>query len=165
MITLPLFRRLFPLFAALAFAGSLPAQSASYRLAVVDVQAVLSQSTSGQAAVAKLQKLQQEKMAEAKKLDDAVRQLQAAGPEKSKEASAKRLELERFSQNSDREIGEARDRELQALEKKIGPVIEKVAAEMQLDAIFNKFESGLLFAAPRIDITDTVIKRFNEASR
>ena len=35
---------------------------------------------------------------------------------------------------------------------------------MGLAAIFNKFESGLVYASDAIDITDTVIKRFNDAA-
>jgi len=52
---------------------------------------------------------------------------------------------------------------LQALEAKIKPVIDGIGKEMGLAAIFNKFESGLVYASETIDITDTVIKRFNEA--
>jgi len=50
------------------------------------------------------------------------------------------------------------------LENKIKPVIDAVGKEMGLAAIFNKFESGLVYASDAIDITDTVIKRFNDAS-
>jgi hypothetical protein len=35
---------------------------------------------------------------------------------------------------------------------------------MGLAAIFNKFESGLVYASDAIDITDSVIKRFNEVT-
>ncbi|MGZ8797026.1 MAG: OmpH family outer membrane protein, partial [Thermoanaerobaculia bacterium] len=55
-----------------------------------------------------------------------------------------------------------RDRELQALEARIKPIIDGIGKEMGLAAIFNKFESGLVYASDAIDITDTVIKRFNE---
>ena len=37
-----------------------------------------------------------------------------------------------------------------------------IGKEMGLAAIFNKFESGLVYASDAIDITDTVIKRFSE---
>ena len=33
---------------------------------------------------------------------------------------------------------------------------------MVLAAIFNKFESGLVYASDAIDITDTVIKKFTD---
>ena len=72
--------------------------------------------------------------------------------------------MQRYAQDADREIGEARDRELQALEAKIKPVIDGIGKEMGIAAIFNKFESGLVYASEAIDITDTVIKRFNDAT-
>ena len=50
------------------------------------------------------------------------------------------------------------------LEGKIKPVIDQIGKEMGLAAIFNKFESGLVYASDAIDITDTVIKRFNDAT-
>ena len=55
-------------------------------------------------------------------------------------------------------------RELVALEAKIKPVIDAIGKEMGLAAIFNKFESGLVYASDAIDVTDTVIKRFNDAT-
>ena len=53
---------------------------------------------------------------------------------------------------------------LQDLEAKIKPVIDAVGKEMGLAAIFNKFESGLVYASDAIDITDTVIKRFSDTA-
>ena len=47
--------------------------------------------------------------------------------------------------------------------KKIMPVVDQIGKEMGLAAIFNKFESGLIYASDAIDITDVVIKRFNDA--
>lgn len=32
---------------------------------------------------------------------------------------------------------------------------------MNVAAVFNKFESGLIYASDRIDITNDVIRRFN----
>jgi len=51
-----------------------------------------------------------------------------------------------------------------ALEAKIKPVIDQIGKEMGLAMIFNKFESGLVYASEAIDITDSVIGKFNAAS-
>ncbi len=48
------------------------------------------------------------------------------------------------------------------LNQKIMPVVDQIGKEMGLAAIFNKFESGLIYASEAIDITDVVIKRFND---
>jgi outer membrane protein len=161
--------------AVAALATPMFAQTAPARVAVIDVQKVLTQSTSGKAAYEKLKQLQEERIAKAKQLDDDAKKLEAEIgtkrlslsedklAEMQKQLADKRISIQRYAQDADREIGEARDRELQALEGRIKPVIDGIGKEMGLAAIFNKFESGLVYAADAIDITDTVIQRFNAA--
>jgi outer membrane protein len=154
-----------------AFAQTTPA-----RLAVIDVQKVLTQSTAGKAAYEKLKRVQDERVEKAKQMDEDMRKLDTEITTKrislsedkltdmQKQLADKRIAIQRYAQDADREIGEARDRELQALEARIKPIIDGIGKEMGLAAIFNKFESGLVYASDAIDITDTVIKRFNEAN-
>ena len=161
--------------AVAALAVPVFAQNAPARVAVIDVQKVLTQSTSGKAAYEKLRALQEERIAKAKTLDEDAKKLEAEIgtkrlslsedklAEMQKQLADKRIAIQRYAQDADREIGEARDRELQALEARIKPVIDGIGKEMGLAAIFNKFESGLVYAADAIDITDTVIQRFNAA--
>ncbi len=162
--------------AALALAAPMFAQSAPARLAVIDVQKVLTQSGAGKAAYDRLKKMQDERIARAKKMDEEVASLEndlntkkmSLSEDKineiTKKISDKKTAEQRYAQDADREVGEARDRELQALEAKIKPVIDQIGKEMGLAAIFNKFESGLVYASDAIDITDVVIKRFDAAA-
>ena len=162
--------------AAAALALPMFAQNTPARVAVIDVQKVLTQSTAGKAAYDKLKKMQDDKMAQAKSMDEELKKLDAdiatkrlslsedKLTEMQKSLADKRINMQRYAQDAEREIGEARDRELMALEAKIKPVIDAMGKEMGLAAIFNKFESGLVYASDAIDITETVIKRFNEAT-
>jgi outer membrane protein len=146
------------------------------RVAVIDVQKVLSQSTLGKSAFDKLKKMQEDRIEKAKQMDEELRKLDAdlntkkislaedKITEMQKAIADKRIAMQRYAQDADREVGEARDRELLALEARIKPVIDTLGKEMGLAAIFNKFESGLIYASEAIDITDTVVKRFNEAN-
>lgn len=143
------------------------------RLAVIDVQRVLAESRAGQAAGAKLQKAQEERAAAAGKMEQEVHQLEVMLvtqrvslsetklADLNRQITDKRAAMQRHAENASRELAEIRDRELQALEARIKPVIEAVAAEMNLAAVFNRFESGLLYASDRIDITDDVLRRFD----
>ena len=161
--------------AVAALAAPMFAQ-APQRVAVIDVQKVLTQSSLGKAAYDKLKKMQDDKMAQAKSMDDELKKLDAdiatkrlslsedKLTEMQKSLADKRINMQRYAQDAEREIGEARDRELMALENKIKPVIDAMGKEMGLAAIFNKFESGLVYASDAIDITDTVIQRFNAAN-
>jgi outer membrane protein len=162
---------------AAALAAPLLAQGAApQRLAVIDVQRVLNTSVAGKAAYDRLKKVQEERIVKAKKMDDEVNALDAEINQKKlslsedkltdlqKQLSDKKIAMQRYAQDADREVGEARDKALGELEQKIKPVIDQIGKEQGLAAIFNKFESGLVYASEAIDITDLVIKRFNEAT-
>ena len=45
-----------------------------------------------------------------------------------------------------------------------GKQMDALGKEMGLALIFNKFESGLVYASEAVEITDTVIQRFNAAA-
>jgi outer membrane protein len=161
--------------AVAALAAPMFAQTTPARVAVIDVNKVLTQSTAGKSAYEKLKKMQDERMEKAKSMDEELKKLDADIASKrlslsedklaemQKSLADRRISMQRYAQDAEREIGEARDRELMALEAKIKPVIDALGKEMGLAAIFNKFESGLVYASDAIDVTDTVIKRFNEA--
>ena len=162
--------------AVAALAAPMFAQNVPARVAVVDVQKVLTQSTAGKAAYEKLKKMQDDRLAKAKTMEEELRKLDQEIASKrlslaedklaemQKSLADRRIAMQRYAQDADREIGEARDRELAALQTKIEPVIDGIGKEMGLALIFNKFESGLVYAADAVDITDTVIQRFNGAA-
>ncbi|HWS71129.1 MAG TPA: OmpH family outer membrane protein [Thermoanaerobaculia bacterium] len=146
------------------------------RVAVIDVQRVLATSTAGKTAYEKLKKMQEDRITKAQKMDEEIKSLDndintkklSLSEDKltdmAKQLSDKKIAMQRYAQDADREVGEARDRTLADLEQKIKPVIDSIGKEMGLAAIFNKFESGLVYASDAIDITDTVIKRFDTAA-
>ncbi|HVT43003.1 MAG TPA: OmpH family outer membrane protein [Thermoanaerobaculia bacterium] len=153
------------------------AQSAPSRVAVINVQKVLVDSAAGKVALEKLKKVQDEKAARAQKMSEEIasleqqinqRRLSLADDklaELQKQFSEKKIALQRFAQDADRELQEQRDRELQALNDRIMPIINDLGKEMGFAVIFNKFEAGLVYASEAIDITDVVIKRFNEMAQ
>ena len=146
------------------------------RVAVIDVQKVLTTSTAGKAAYDRLKKLQDDRVTKMQKMDEEVKGLandlstkklslsEEKQAEMAKQITDKQTAMQRFAQDADRDIGEARDRSLAELEQRIKPVIDKIGKEMGLAVIFNKFESGLVYASDAIDITDSVIKQFNEGA-
>ena len=162
--------------AVAALAAPMFAQgTAPARIAVIDVQRVLASSTSGKAASERLKKMQEDRVVKAKAMDEEIAKLDADINNKKlslsedkltdlqKQLSDKKLAMQRYAQDADREMGEARDSALLELENKIKPVIDSIGKEMGLAAIFNKFESGLVYASEAIDITEPVIVRFNTA--
>jgi outer membrane protein len=152
------------------------AQNTPARVAVIDVQRVLATSTAGKAAYERLKKMQEERVTRAKSMEEELRKLETELSTKrlslsedkvaelGKQINDRKISMQRYAQDADREVGEARDRALLELENKIKPVIDALGKEMGLAAIFNKFESGLVYASEAIDLTDTVITRFNTAA-
>ncbi len=147
------------------------AQAVPTRIGVVDFQKILTQSVPGKASVAKITALQNDRMARAKALNDELRKLDndlknpALTPAQRNPLQArlaeKQIAIKRFAEDADKEIGSTRDRELVALQTRLKPVIDSVGREMNMAAIFNKFESGLIYANDAIDMTNAVIIRFN----
>jgi Skp family chaperone for outer membrane proteins len=143
--------------AVAALAAPMFAQSAPARFAVIDVNKVLMSSAPGKAAYERLKKMQDDRIAKATAMNDEIAKLdndintkkltlsEDKLTDMAKQLSDKKIAAQRFAQDADREVGEARDKTLQDLEAKIKPVIDAVGQEMGLAAIFNKFESGLAY--------------------
>ncbi len=158
--------------AMVVVAAALPA-AAELKVAVIDVQRVVTESDPGKQALQKLKELQDQKIEEGRGIQqelDALReqfnkQRFTLTDEKleqmSKQIEDAQIALQRFEDDAQREISDARRKELGGLEERIMPVIDAIGREQGLTLIFNKFQSGLVYAADQVDITDEVIRRFN----
>jgi len=162
----------------LASAGQAKAQQAVQEaprlaVAIVDSDALVQGSAAGKEAMVRLKKLQDDKIAERKRMTDELVGLQkqletqratlsdAKVADLQKQLEDKQIALRRYDDDAQQQIEEARKKELGDLEKRIMPIIQEVGREMKLQLVFNKFQSGLVYADESLDITDLVIKRFN----
>ncbi len=157
---------------ALVLASALPA-AAQINVAVIDVQRVVTESDPGKEALQKLKQLQDAKIDQGRALQQELNTLQEQMSkqrftlsevrlaELGKEMEDKQIALQRFQDDAERELDEARRRELGGLEQRIIPVIDQIGQERGFTLIFNKFQSGLVYADDAVDITDDVIRRFN----
>ncbi|NOZ94573.1 MAG: OmpH family outer membrane protein [Acidobacteria bacterium] len=158
-------------------AWAAPVQAQVVHVAVIDVQRVVTESDPGKASLEKLKQLQNQKLEQGKKLQqelDALRtqfskQRFTLSEDKlaalQKQIEDKTIALKRFQDDAQRELEDARKRELDGLEQKIMPIINQVGKEKKLTLIFNKFQSGLVYADDSVDITDEIIKRFNTSAK
>jgi outer membrane protein len=80
-----------------------------------------------------------------------------------KEIEDKTISIRRFEDDAKRELDDARRRELGGLEEQILPIINQIGQDRGITLIFNKFQSGLVYADEAVDITDEVIRQFNTA--
>jgi outer membrane protein len=158
--------------AALVMAVVLPA-AAQTTIAVIDVQRVVTESDPGKEAIQKLKVISDAKVQEGQTLQQDMATLQDQFNKQRFTVSEERLaemnkELEdgsiairRFEDDAKRELEEARRRELGGLEQQILPIINQIGQERGITLIFNKFQSGLVYADEAVDITDDVIRQFN----
>lgn len=148
---------------------------AQVKVAVIDVQRVVTESDAGKEALGKLQSLQDDKIAQGKALQEELDNLRTQLSKQrytlsddkladlNKQIEDKGIAMRRFQDDAQRELDDARKKALGALEQRILPVIDKIGKEMGMTLIFNKYQSGLVYADDEIDITDEVIRRFNTA--
>ena len=160
--------------AAIVTAVALPA-AAQTKVAVIDVQRVVTESDPGKEVMQKLRALSDSKAQQGQTLQQELTALQdqfnkqrftvseARQAEMSKQIEDKQIAIKRFQDDAQRELQDAQRRELGNLEERILPLINQIGQEQGLTLIFNKFQSGLVYADQTVDITDTVIQRFNTA--
>ncbi len=157
-----------------AFAQTVPATAPGGKIGVIEVQKIVQESAIGKESLARVQKVQQAKTEDLQKrqkeLRDMEQKIQDQGKSLSEDAmeklqkdyQSKALDLKRFQDDAQRELEESQRKELGELEKRIMPVITEVAREQGYALVFNKFNSGLLFADDKsVDLTEAVITRFN----
>jgi outer membrane protein len=149
------------------------AEAPKLPMAVIDVNVLVQDSAAGKEAMSRMKKAQDEKVAQRKRLTDETATLQkqletqrvtltdAKIAELQKQIEDKGIALRRFDDDAQQQLQEAQKKELDALEKQIMPIIQEVGREMKLQMIFNKFQSGLVYADDGMDITDQVLRRFN----
>ncbi|HNX50214.1 MAG TPA: OmpH family outer membrane protein [Thermoanaerobaculaceae bacterium] len=142
-------------------------------MAVIDVQVLVQESAAGKEAMGRLAKMQNDKVTERKKLSDEFdglqKQLATQGStlseaklaELRKSIEDKEIVIRRFDDDAQQELEKAKTTELGNLEKQIMPIIQELGREMKLQMVFNKFQSGLVYADETVDITDQVLRRFN----
>jgi len=163
----------------LAIVGLLPtaalAQQAT-RFAVIDVQRVLTESKAGKASYDKLKAVRDKKVQDGKAKEQELRDLEKKISDQKfslsedklnelqRDYQQKAIAFKRFQDDADRELDDAQKKELHELEKKIMPVIDQLGKDRGYTMIFNKFQSGLVYADDSVDITDEVIKRFDDAA-
>ena len=162
--------------AALAVAASPAwAQSGQVKIAVIDVQRIITDSAAGKAALAQLEQYgkEQEGRLNAKKEElDQLNKRIADGrlslaaeklAELQKEAESKTIDLRRASDDAQREFNQRQAKALQEIERRVMPIITQVGKEGAYTMILRKFDSGLVYAADGIDITPAVIQRLDSA--
>ena len=157
---------------ALAQAPAAPAGGA-LKIGVINVERLVQESALGKEAFNRVKRLNDQKKEEGDKLSKELRDMEqkladqgSALAEDKREAlqksyQEKAISFKRFQDDANRDLEAAQKKELGELERRVFPVINQVGKERGFTVVFNKFQSGLVYADDSVDITDEVLKVFN----
>ncbi len=150
-----------------------PKQAPQLAVAVIEVQRLVEESAVGKEIKAKLEKAQADKAAQFKKMNDDLDTLKkqldaqrstltdAKVAELQKQIDDRQVAVQRFQEDAQQQLDEMKRKELANLETQLMPIIKELGQEKKLLLIFNKYQSGLVYADDSVDITDEVLRRFN----
>ncbi|MFN7977050.1 MAG: OmpH family outer membrane protein [Vicinamibacterales bacterium] len=147
------------------------------KIAFVVLQRVVAESAEGKLASARVQTLQQKKVAELNERQKSAQTLQekldksgavmseAARADLQKQVERAQVDLQRASQDAQQEVQELQQQLQEEFQRRIAPIIEQVGKEKGLHYIFNGPDSGLVWADASLDITNEVVKKFDASSK
>lgn len=152
-------------------AGSLAAQEAPVKVAIVNLDYVVAQSPAGKDLQAKLDAFSQQVKADVEARNQAARDLRqriADGAntlsddklaELQRQYEDAQIAIKRLQDDKTREGQKMQNDGLREIEKQLEPVFKQIRDEGGYDLILNNVPGVVVMASPRIDITQKVIER------
>ena len=156
---------------SLAFA---PLARAELKLGYVDLQRALTEVEEGRAAKARLQGLIEAKEKEISKEQEGLRKekevldkqasamSEEARIQKNNELQRKVMELAQKWEKARQDMSVKERTELQAIFAKMDPIIAAIAQREGMTMVFEKNDAGLVFAPPHLDMTNELVRRYND---
>lgn len=143
------------------------------KYAYVNVQAVAAQSVEGKVAAEKIKVLQDQKTRELqeknKALQSSQQKLEQGGSVLSDQARAQlqadierqQRDIQRFTEDAQQDMTALAEQVEAEFNRKLTPIIDRVAKQKQVHFVFNAAQSGLIWAEPGMDLTAEVILAFD----
>lgn len=147
---------------------------AEFKIGIINPQVVLQNSVKGKEAIGRLQALTTAKQKKYEALQKAIEALEkevlspALNAEtrerKTQDLANKRTEIKRFAEDAQKESMAAQQKEFEAIQKDLMPIIEKVAQENGFSLVLDLNTAGVTFFDPAIDLTEKVVKSYDAQS-
>ncbi len=141
------------------------------KIAVVNPMLVLEQSNPGKAIVAELQALGQEieQKGNAMLVEVNTLKKEVASPALNNDAREKKMtllatketNLKRFSEDSQREFAEKRNKAFQRLQEELMPIIDEIRKQKGLAMVFDLGSAGIVSFDEAINISNDVVTAYN----
>lgn len=156
----------------LALAGAATAQQVT-KIAIVNSQKAFETCAEGKKALTQLQDLDGKIKSDLQKMDDSIRLLenrmntgrltmtQEALMGLQADIEKKTTERKRYEEDKAREAQSLSANLIQKIRVEMVAIIEALAKEKGIELVLDTQTSGVVTAAPTIDITDEVVKRYD----
>ena len=143
------------------------------KYAYVNVQAVAAASVEGKVAAEKIKVLQEQKSRELEEKNKALQSAQqkleqggsvlsdSARTQLQAEIERQQRDLQRFTEDAQQDVQQLAEQVEAEFNRKLTPVIDRVAKQKQVHFVFNAAQSGLIWAEPGMDLTAEVIQAFD----
>lgn len=138
------------------------------KIGVINAQEIIAKTKKGISVQKKLENMQKAKQQKLEALQNVLKQLQkdVASPalnadargKKQREFEDKQIQYKRELQDAQKEMNEATQRELAALQKEIMPLIQELGKSKGFTLILDMTGSGIAYFDQTIDITADVVK-------
>ena len=162
------------IFSAL-LAATATAQSAQ-KVAIIDSQKAFDRSLQGQKVIVLLQDKENEIKASLKQRQEEINSLQdkfASQRLTLNEEALRQLKLEidkkeaenkKYEQDSSIEFDQFKAKLIKKMRDEMLSIVDELVKERGYDLVFDLSSSGLIYFRPALDITEEVIKKYDEAS-
>jgi len=169
---------------ALAWCFASPAESSAAdplpkleRIAIVDVQRVLTETTEGKRELDKIKKSFAQADArlekKAKDVEKQMRDLQSKAAmlndvelrRRQEEILAAQQELQRLAMELQQEVMDQEALATERIYKKVAALVKQIALEETLQVVLVKSEMTVLYSNPKLDLTNRVIVRYDKANQ
>ena len=149
----------------------LPAQEVTAKVGVFNADRIMAESQPGQQALALFNQLRDQRVGELQVQQNQINTLQQqaiGAPPGSpdavrlqREVENSMLRLNRLQEDVEQELGLRQNELASDITQMIGQVIDVMGEEEGYTLIFNQLQSGLVYIATALDITDEIIRRIN----
>jgi Skp family chaperone for outer membrane proteins len=146
------------------------------KYAYINVQQIAAESVEGRAANERVKALNDQKV---KELNDRNRQVQAtqqkidqggsvlndaARGQLQADLERQQRDIQRFTEDAQQDVAALQQQLQEEFQRKLNPIIDRVAREKQVHMIFSAGDSGLVWADPTLNLTPDVIKAFDASA-
>jgi Skp family chaperone for outer membrane proteins len=146
------------------------------KYAYLRVDVIAANSVEGRAANEKVKALNDQKVRELnernKALQTAQQKLEQGGTvlndvargQLQQEVERQQRDIQRFTEDAQQDVQALQQQLQEDFQRKLNPIVDRVAREKQVHMVFSAADSGLVWADPTMDLTGDIIRAFDAAA-